>query len=128
MSLILHTDAALHEIREKFEEEFPGLRLYFFFDGDENLSLSTPLFHSFSFSKVDELFVDIEEKELEIDASLTLSEMESLMETRWHLPARVYAASGGYLQRSKKIGGSRLHEFQDQPFLVNKAGTSIYRG
>ena len=128
MPLILNTDLALYEVRDAFANCYPGLRLFFFFDGDENLQLSTPLFHSFSFSKVKELYPGPIASILEIDESSNIKETEELFEKNWNLPARIYAASEGYWQRSRSTANRLIGEFRDCPYLVNKEDFSVCPG
>ena len=128
MKLVLQTELALHDIQDAFMFAYPGLRLFFFFDGDENLALSNPLFHSFSFCKVHELFPEKKNTELAIDETFTLKETEELFDSKWNLPARIYSAIDGYWQRSRKHSNRQLGEFRECPYLVNKEGFLVCPG
>lgn len=128
MTLVFHTELALHDIQDAFRLAYPGLRLFFFFDGDEYLALANPFFHSFSFCKVNELFPEKKNTELQLDEFFTLKETEELFENNWNLPARIYSAVDGYWQRSRSHSNRHLDEFNECPYLVNKEGFSVCPG
>ena len=115
MPLLLHTYSHLHEIQSAFSSSFPGLKLDFFFQGDEKLNLSLPLHHSFSFAPVQDFCAAGAASDLVVEDSMTIKEVEDLFENSWHLPAKVYAAIDGYWQKNPKTEARRLKEYIPHP-------------
>lgn len=110
MSLHLHSNAPLFEIKSGFSKKFPGLKLDFIFSGEEKLNLSSPHNYSFSTTPVEELSQLVATKDIIIDELMTTKEVEELFERHWHLPAKVYVEIGGYWQKNRKTECSSLQE------------------
>jgi hypothetical protein len=110
MILRLHTNAQIRDLRDDFAGTFPGLKLDFIFHGDEKLNLSCSFNHPFPYTAVKEIYPDCDAEEIIIDENMTTREVEELFESRWRLPARVYARIDGYWQKNKKTESSSLKD------------------
>lgn len=110
MTLELHPDCLLHEVREQFSEKFPGLKLDFVFNGNEKLNFCSLLHRPFPSMPIQEIYADSVGHDIAIDDSMTTHEVEALFAQEWHLPAKVFASVGGYWERNKQIEKSRLND------------------
>ena len=111
MTLHFFTNSSLQAIQSGFSKNFPRLKIDFNFQGDEKLNLSSHFHHSFLFIPIETLYPDCAKVNIIIDESMTTKEVEALFESKWHLPAIVYAEVDGYWQRNNKTTNSRLNEF-----------------
>lgn len=115
MTLHVNSGLSLNELQQQFQQEFPQLKLEFFFNGTEGLNLSASLERSFPHARIRDLCNRCLHKNLELTENMTIHELEMALNKEFGLPARVYVRKDGYWLKSKtydhiplkQIGGNK---------------------
>jgi len=107
MKLHIDLSSYLNDIQDSFHHLFPGFKLEFQFNGNENLHFHARLGKSFPHIRIKELcqspkaFVDIEGR-------MTVKEVENLFHQHFGLPARVLVKEGEYWLKSPAFDSRKL--------------------
>jgi G3E family GTPase len=90
----INKETALEEIRTQFASQFDGLKLEFFKKQHADSSGSPKKSMLDSSLLVSELNPNISERDVSWDKSMTVSELEQLLESRFGLHAQVFRLTG----------------------------------
>ena len=107
MKLHIDISSYLNDIQDSFRRLFPGFKLEFQFNGNENLHLHARLGQSFPHIRINE-FCRPGTAFLDIEGGMTVKEVETLFRQHFGLPAHVYIKDGNYWLKSPAFDSFRL--------------------
>ena len=105
----LHIDLSSHlnDIQDSFHRLFPGFKLEFQFNGNENLHFHASNGKPFPHVRLRE-FCRSHKAFLDIEGKMTVKEVETLFRQYFGLPACVYVKEGKYWLKSPAFDSRRL--------------------
>lgn len=115
----------LDKLQAWFSHSFPGTRLEFIFSGTEKLKLDNRLSKSFPHVAIKEICPDCPPEGISIDETMTIKDIELLLENRLHLPAGIYVNIGGYWQKNKSTGQLKLQDIAPRNKKISTKDFSV---
>ncbi len=107
MKLHIDISSYLNDIQDSFHRLFPGFKLVFQFNGNENLHLHARLGQSFPHIRINE-FCGSQKAFLDIEGGMTVREVEHLFRQQFGLPAQVFIKEGNYWLKSPAFDSRQL--------------------
>ncbi len=110
MPLHIHSQYSISQIQQQFHQRFPLAKLEFSFSGTEPMRCTALKGKTFPSISIADLMHETEDREIVIEDTMTVSEVETLFRKMFHLPVQVYLKQGGYwlknaLCNSLPLGG-----------------------
>ena len=116
MTLHVTAESVISDVQQQFQHSFPDFKLEFFFSTSDRITASTHLQHSFPFIRIRELCSISRKKFLDINETMTVSELEKKFRKTFGLPAMIYMKAGNYWQKKASLG---KHKLCADPYIGN---------
>jgi len=114
MKLSLEPQYSLNDIRERFSQFCPAVKIEFSFKGNEAFHQLNFSGKPFAFIRLGELVADNKNEQIAIDENMTIEQVEALFLQHYGLPVQLYVQKGGYWLKTGLHDAIRLSEFHTQ--------------
>lgn len=108
MTLHVTADSIISDVQQEFNHLFPEFKLEFFFSSAEHLKPFCQLHHSYPFVSIRELCSFNQKSSLDINETMTVSQLEKKFRKKFGLPAMIYRKDGDYWQKKASTGKCTL--------------------
>lgn len=114
MKLSLEPQHSLNEMRERFSQHYPAVKIEFSFKGNEAFHQMNFSGKPFAFIRLGELVTEEKKEQVTIDEDMTIEQVETLFLQHYGLPVQLYVQKGGYWLKTGLNDAIRLSELQSQ--------------